>query len=102
MPTRKGDAPFLRERRIALPEHPFFYTLDQIRGILQVSEGWLHRRTSYAGRTLSTGRAMLRAVNLAEPGDEPMWRVSEAELLRWLAHHGANIKSIMRAKREQT
>jgi len=99
MPEKRG-APFLPVRRITLPEHPFFWTLDQVASILQVSEPWLHQRTTYAGRTLQTGRAMLRAVNLAEPDEPPMWRISENELLRWLAHHGVHIKSMTRTKRD--
>lgn len=100
MAPQKSDAPFrIPERRIELPVHPFFYTLDQVASILQVSESWLKRRTDYAGRTLKTGRAMLRAVNMAEPDETPVWRVSENELLRWLSHHGVNIKHMTRAKR---
>lgn len=99
MKRGKYDAPFIPMRRIVLPEHPFFYTLDQVATILQVSESWLRKRTSYAGRTIDTGRAMLRIVNLAEPDDSPVWRVSERELLRWLAHHGVNIKSTTNEKR---
>jgi hypothetical protein len=76
------------------------WTLDQVASIIQVNEAWLHRRTSYAGRSLTTGRAMLRAVNLAEPDEPPVWRVSNNELLRWLAHHGVNIKSILNTKRD--
>ena len=95
----RNNAPFIPERRIVLPEHPFFYTLDQVAAIIQVSEHWLKQRTSYAGRTIDTGRARLRAVNLAEPDEAPMWRVSERELLRWLAHHGAHIKSTTSEKR---
>ena len=99
MKRGKYDAPFIPERRIVLPEHPFFYTLDQVATILQVSESWLRKRTSYAGRTIDTGRAMLRSVNLAEPDDSPVWRISERELLRWLAYHGVNIKSTTNEKR---
>ena len=100
MAAPKRDAPFIPERRIELPERPFFWTLDQVASMIQVSEAYLHRRTSYAGRSLKTGRAMLRAVNLAEPDQEPKWRVSNNELLRWLSHHGVNIKSMTRAKRD--
>jgi len=45
---------------------------------------------------------MLRAVNLAEPDETPVWRVSNNELLRWLGHHGVNIKSIMNPKKDQS
>jgi len=100
MTTSKRDAPFIPERRIELPERPFFWTLDQVATIIQVSEAWLKRRTSYAGRSLKTGNAMLRAVNLADPDEQPVWRVSNNELLRWLSYHGVNIKSMTRAKRD--
>jgi hypothetical protein len=99
MQPRKRGVPFIPARRITLPEHPFFYTLDQVAMICQVSPTWLKQRTSYAGRTIDTGRARLRAVNLAEPDDAPVWRISERELLRWLAHHGVNIKSTTSEKR---
>ena len=98
----KHDAPFIPERRIVLPERPFFWTIDQVASILQVSESWLKRRINYAGRTLRTGRAMLRAVNLAEPEEQPMWRVSNQELHRWLAHHGVSMKRATRTKRDET
>lgn len=101
--NRRTDAPLFHERRIELPERPFFYTTDQVASILQVSEEWLKRRTNYAGRSLKTGRAMLRAVNLAEPDETPLWRISENELLRWLAHHGVDIRRITtRAKRAKS
>ena len=95
----RNSAPFIPERRVVLPEHPFFYTVDQVAMICQVSQVWLNKRVSYAGRTIDTGRAKLRAVNLAEPDESPTWRVSERELLRWLAHHGVNIKSTTSEKR---
>ena len=99
MPSKR-DSEFVPVHRIALPEHPFFYTTDQVAGILQVSEVWLRRRSSYAGRSLQTGRGRLRVVNLAEPDEPPVWRVSENELLRWLGYHGVNLKSMMSKKRE--
>jgi len=93
---KKTDAPFLVERRIELPDRPFFWTTDQVALMLQVSESWLRQRSSYAGRSLVTTRSMLRVVNMAEPDETPVWRVSHNELLRWLAHHGVNITRLTR------
>ena len=41
--------------------------------MLQVSETWLRQRSSYAGRSLTTTRSMLRVVNMAEPDETPVW-----------------------------
>lgn len=38
-------------------------------------------------------RDKLLAINLAEANERPKWRVSQRELIRWLARKGYKVKS---------
>jgi len=98
MSTPQRD-PSLSNRRVTLPDKPFFYTLDQIASLLQVSEGWLRKQTIYVGRSLDTSRSMISAVNLAEPDETPIWRISEREFIRWLGYHGVKTRQLMKTRR---
>jgi hypothetical protein len=85
-----------------LPEHPFFYTLDQIQNLLSVSQDWLRRRTFYLGRSPNAKRLDdLEAINLSAANEPPTWRVSERELLRWLARHHYKIEVIEQPHRRR-
>lgn len=79
---------------ITLPSHEFFYTLDQVALLLSVGESWLRERVYFAGRMPDTHvRDKLLAINLAEANERPKWRVSQRELIRWLARKGYKVKS---------
>lgn len=79
-----ADRPVIR-----LPKHDFFYTLDQIALILSVKESWLRSQVYFSGRMPdSHHRSKLLATNMAEEKAHPRWRVSERELIRWLARRG--------------
>jgi hypothetical protein len=72
---------------MGLPYRPFFYTLDQVADIFQVSDvsRYLHYDMRSPGvRSLDK----LLAVNIAPEGTQPEWRVEEQELLRWMHHKG--------------
>lgn len=83
----KADRP--EKPTIRLPSQDFFYTLDQIALILSVEESWLRGQVYFTGRMPDTHkRSKLLAHNMADEGANPRWRVSERELIRWLARRG--------------
>lgn len=85
----------INHQRVRLPAHPFFYTLDQVAIMLNLRVSALKLRVFFVGRT--SGRrtpTQLEAMNIAEPGKAPDWRIDERELLRWLAVHGYQVDRI--------
>lgn len=76
--------------KIGLPIKPFFYTLDQLSELLQIDEGTLKKLyLFYEGRDVGIPpRTKMPAVNVAQPGEKPMWRVSERHLIGWLRSKG--------------
>jgi hypothetical protein len=75
--------------KIALPEHEFFYTLDQVALILSVKEAWLRDRCFFVGRMPGERtKDLIQVINLEQPNKHPKWRVGERELKRWLARQG--------------
>jgi hypothetical protein len=73
-----------------LPRPPFLYTLDQVAQIANVTMSNLTTRLIYYN-TLTSGKPKLFLIianNIAAPGDKPEWRVSDAELERWLKYKG--------------
>jgi hypothetical protein len=83
---------------VGLPPVVFFFTLDQIAGLLNISEDTL--RVSYlyySGRTSgSKPPRLMYAVNMAaDPEtDAPNWRVAHPEFVRWLRSKGYRIASL--------
>ena len=78
---------------IQLPKHDFFYTIDQIALIMSVEESWLRKQVYFSGRMPDAHhRSKLLANNMAEADAHPRWRVSERELIRWLARKGFKAK----------
>lgn len=75
---------------IGLPARPFLFTIDQIATLLSLrTETVFDKYLFYVGR--STGvcpRDVLRAVNIAQQGSKPEWRVSERDFMRWLKVKG--------------
>lgn len=89
----RGQNPHIpaRPESVGLPPRPFFYTLDQIAVILNISQTDVERRYCYfEGR--STGARsprLLQARNInPDPKDRPDWRVAERELIRWMKMMG--------------
>jgi hypothetical protein len=81
LPTRAG---------VQLPPVPFLYTLDQIAGIIALPESKLKDKHIYFSNrtTMRMSPALMVARNIAAPLDQPDWRVSELELIRWLKLKG--------------
>lgn len=90
-PWGNKDAPAEEEAAlIGLPLRPFFYTLDQIAGLLSLELASV--RQSYIffdGRNVGVPpRGLMRAVNIAPDGEKPEWRVVDKELIRWARYKG--------------
>jgi len=85
-------APSKHGPTIALPQHDFFYTIEQIALILSVEEAWLRKRIYFAGRMPDVHvRDKLQAVNIAGADERPRWRISNRDLSRWLIRKGYRI-----------
>lgn len=81
---------------VGLPATPFFYYLDQCAQFLQMpTDQFISSYVWFLGRT--TGRKsprQLRAVNMqADTDQQPDWRISEGELVRWLKLLGFKVYS---------
>lgn len=66
---------------------PFLFTLDQVAGLLSLSQGELENKYIHfwgrsEGRLLANGDR-IKAVNIAPSDQAPEWRVSEEDLIRW-------------------
>ena len=73
--------------RRELPVKPFLYTLDQVAGLLQITEERLP--IHYAGRSVGARqRDKMLARNIAAAGERPDWRIAERELIRWARTKG--------------
>lgn len=76
---------------VNLPPRIFLYTLDQIAGIISMTQAHLERNyIYYYGK--STGpkpreRMMARDIN-AGTDKRPDWRVADTEVVRWLRRAG--------------
>ncbi len=76
-----------RARRVGLPPRPFLYTLDQVSTMLNIGMPTLRSYLYYLGRSVGPqGHDEIQAVNIAKPSQDPDWRVSEGELIRWMKH----------------
>ena len=75
---------------LGLPPRVFFYTVDQICGILELDENYVKKNMlHYEGRSAGIApRGKLRAINVAPPGEKPEWRISERSLMRYLKAAG--------------
>jgi len=79
-------------RRIGLPPRYFLYTMEQVGDIIQVPNKNLKKYIWFESRDVGAiDKEKILARNIAPPGDRPMWRVSEPELIRWLRHKGFKI-----------
>lgn len=68
-----------------MPSVVFLFTLDQIAFMLNIEESTL--RVSYlyyVGRTTGAKtRNQMDAINIADDGEKPDWRVSHQEFVKW-------------------
>ena len=87
---------------VGVPPMVFFFTLDQLAGMLNIKEQTL--RTShlyYAGRTTGPRHPRLMyAINVAaDPDNDPAeWRVAHTEFVRWLRSRGYKIAALQYAR----
>lgn len=84
--TRLADA-------VGLPPRYFLYTLSQISDMLSIHKQELGRVIWYDGRDLGEHDLdKMLARNIAPlEAHQPMWRVSEPEVVRWMRHKGFRI-----------
>ncbi len=74
--------------KLGLPIKPFFYTPDQIAGLLEIKEQYLMNiLLFYEGRSPGIRpKDKLLAVNLAPEGETPVWRIPERALVGYLQY----------------
>lgn len=78
---------------MALPLITFLYTLEQIAAMINVSMHDVQYKYIYY-HLRSTGRKsrhQMLACNIAADSDDPEWRVSHQDFLRWLKSNGWSI-----------
>ena len=75
---------------IELPTKVFMYTIDQVAMLLDIHMDVLKRNyLFFNGReNRRSTRQDLVAVNIARHDQDPEWRVSEVELVRWMKFKG--------------
>lgn len=89
-------------QNVGVPPMVFFFTLDQIAGMLNIPETYL--RTAYlyyAGRTTGPrAPRLMYCINVAaDPlNDVPDWRVAHTEFVRWLRNRGYRVSALQYAK----
>jgi hypothetical protein len=78
---------------VGVPIRPFLYTLDQIESLLEIKQYDLRRtHVHFNGRSVGMRpREKMLAINVADASDPPDWRISEAELVRWLRVKGFKV-----------
>lgn len=76
--------------RLGLPPRIFFYTVDQIATLTELSSDHIKKKLlHYEGRSPGiTPRGKMHAVNFSPEGEKPEWRVSEQQLVRYLKYLG--------------
>lgn len=79
---------------VGLPVRTFLYTLEQIAYMLNLDEATFVRRgfLHFTGVSIGTPPPdLIAARNIAQPDADPIWRVSEQELVRWLKRKGFHV-----------
>jgi hypothetical protein len=78
------------KRNVRLPKHEFYYTIDQVTTLLQISEHYLTSRLLfYLGREAGARpKDKILAVNIAPDGEDPVWRIPEKSLKAYLRYKG--------------
>lgn len=81
------------ENEVLIPTRAFLYTLEQISTMISMPEAELVKVAFFVGRTRGVpNKNRLTVRNLASPAADPIWRVSEGELIRWLKLKGYRFK----------
>lgn len=87
-------APETREqKKLYMPLRPFFWTPDQIAQLLEVNEKTVRDKMLwYSGREPGLKpKDRIKTINLAAYAEEPIWRIPEDELIKWLRFKGIKI-----------
>lgn len=79
-----------KAKAVDFPPRLFLYSLDQVAFCLDMKIDTLRRSyIFFQGRSLGIApRSLILARNIAGPLEQPMWRVAENELVRWMKHKG--------------
>lgn len=79
-----------QSERLGLPVKPFMYTFEQIASLFSVDERMVTQyMIFYLGRSVGAPpKGKLRAINLADDGEIPIWRVTEKHLTMYLKAKG--------------
>lgn len=76
---------------VNFPTREFFYTVDQVGSMLDMSRKYLEERVLFFyGRSAGSMRGRLKVINLASPEEKPVWRVSETDFKLWLRYKKIN------------
>ncbi len=79
---------------VVLSRPEFLYTIDQIGLMLSISEARVKANVFFTGRTRGVRQTHeMEAVNIARPGENPEWRITEREFKRWLKRKGFSIQT---------
>ena len=82
--------------RLGLPATPFFYTVDQVAGFLQVDQRVVESRLLfYMGRSIGIpSKSKIVATNMMPEGETPEWRILDKHLIRYLRFKGIRFQSM--------
>lgn len=73
------------QKDVGLPFRPFLYTLDQIAGLLSMTDREIKRYVFFEGKSVGAHTPdKIYARSIAPIAERPDWRVTEVELLRWM------------------
>ena len=91
---------------VHFPTREFFYTVQQIGLMLDVSREYLEASVLYFwGRSVGSMRGRLKVINVAAPDAKPIWRVAETDFKLWLRYKGIkfseqrNVRLVAKSKR---
>lgn len=78
---------------VGLPPRYFMYTLAQIQDMISLEKNDLRKLVWFDGRDVgAVDPDKILARNIAPPeAHQPMWRVAEPELVRWMRRKGFRI-----------
>jgi hypothetical protein len=79
---------------VFMPTLTFLYTLDQIAGMLGMTESYLNYNHIYFFGIMNgrKNKSQMIARNIAADDDKPDWRVSQQDFVRWLNANGFSIR----------
>lgn len=74
---------------VGLPEKPFFFTLDQIGGFLEMDITTLRKVLFYQDRSVGLcPKDRIKCINMAAANETPEWRVLDRDFIGYLRYKG--------------